>query len=100
MAMVMPIATAPLARKETADAMVVFPDGAVHTTALDGSNAVRDARKQAVQFNTLAGTFSSVGPKTESDPAAKLRKLQELRDAGLLSQEEYETKRAEVIDSI
>jgi hypothetical protein len=45
-AMVMPIATAPLARKETADAMVIFADGSMHTTALDGSSAVRDARSR------------------------------------------------------
>jgi putative oligomerization/nucleic acid binding protein len=30
----------------------------------------------------------------------QLRKLQELRDAGLLTQEEYEAKRTEVINSI
>ena len=57
-AMVMPIATAPLARKETADAMVIFKDGTVHTVGLDGSTAVRDARKQAVQFNALTGSFA------------------------------------------
>jgi hypothetical protein len=99
-AMIMPIATAPLARKETADALVVFPDGTVHMTPLDGSNAVREARKQAVQFNTLAGSFTSAVTEPPIDPAAKLRKLQELRDAGLLSQEEYEVKRTQVIDSI
>jgi hypothetical protein len=38
--------------------------------------------------------------EAESDPGVRLRKLQELRDAGLLTQDEYETKRAEVISSI
>ena len=99
-AMVMPIATAALARKETADAMVIFTDGTVHTTALDGSTAVRDARKQAVQFNALAGASAPPATEAGSDPAVKLRKLQELRDDGLLSQEEYEIKRAAVINSI
>jgi Short C-terminal domain len=99
-AAVMPLATAPLARKETADAMVVFADGTVHTNGLDGSNLVREARKQAVQFNALAGTASSPAQEASSDPAAKLRKLQELLDAGLLSQEEYEAKRAQIISSI
>ena len=99
-AMVMPIATAPLARKETADAMVIFKDGTVHTVGLDGSTAVRDARKQAVQFNALTGSFAPAPAEAGSDPAAKLRKLQELRDASLLNQEEYETKRSEVINSI
>jgi hypothetical protein len=35
--------------------------------------------------------------RNESDPAARLRKLQELRDSDLLTQDEYEPKRAEVI---
>ena len=39
-------------------------------------------------------------PQTDSDPAVRLRKLQELRDANLLTQEEYETKRAEIISSL
>jgi hypothetical protein len=99
-AAVMPLATAALARKETADALVIFTDGTMHTTGLDGSNAVRDARKQAVQFNVLAGVSAPAVAETGSDPAAKLRKLQELRDDGLLSQEEYETKRAQVINSL
>jgi Short C-terminal domain len=99
-AMVMPIATAPLARKETADAMVTFTDGTVHTFALDGSSALRDARKQCVQFNALTGAPAPATTGTGSDPAIKLRKLQELRDAGLLGQEEYDAKRAEVINSI
>jgi hypothetical protein len=99
-AMIMPLATAPLARKETADAMIVFADGAVHSVALDGSSAVRQARKECVQFNAQAGATVSVVPANSDDPAGKLRKLHELWDAGLLSQQEYEAKRAEVINSI
>jgi hypothetical protein len=68
----MPIATAPLARKETADALLTFTDGTVHGVALDGSQAVRDARKQCVQFNALAGAGTQVpapaGP--DADEAA------------------------------
>jgi Short C-terminal domain len=99
-AMIMPIATAALARKETADAMIVFADGTVHSVALDGSSAVRQARKECVEFNAQAGNTTSVIPANDDDPGKKLRKLQELLDAGLLSQQEYETKRAEVISSI
>jgi hypothetical protein len=99
-AMFMPLATAALARKETADAMIVFADGAVHSVALDGSTAVRQARKECVQFNAQAGSATSVVPAGNGDPAFKLQKLQELRDSGLLSQQEYDAKRAEVIDSI
>jgi len=99
-AMFLPIGLAGLATKTKADAAVVFPDGTVHTVALDGNNAVREAQKQVVQFNALAGASAPTATEAGSDPAVKLRKLQELRDAGLLSQEEYAAKRAEVIKTI
>lgn len=99
-AMFLPIGLAALATKTKADAVVVFTDGSVYTISLDGNNAVREAQKQAVQFNALAAASSPAATERGSDPAAKLRKLEELRDAGLLTQDEYETKRAEVINSI
>jgi hypothetical protein len=99
-AMFLPIGLAGMATKTKADAAVVFPDGTVHTVALDGNNAVREAQKQVVQFNALAGASAPAPRETGSDPVVKLRKLQELRDADLLSQEEYETKRTEVISSL
>ena len=34
---------------------------------------------------------------TTSDPAERLKKLNEMHDAGLITSEEYETKRAEII---
>jgi hypothetical protein len=99
-AMFMPIGLTGLATKTKADAVVIFADGTTNTVALDGNNAVREAQKQAVQFNALAGVSAPAAAQRVSDPAAKLRKLQELRDAGLLTQDEYQMKRAEVIDSI
>ncbi len=99
-AMFLPVSLTGLATKTKADAVVIFADGTFRTVALDGNNAVREAQKQAVQFNALAGASAPVARERGSDPAAKLRKLQELRDAGLLTQDEYEKKRAEVIDSI
>jgi hypothetical protein len=99
-AMFMPIGLAGLATKTKADGVVIFADGTTHTAVLDGNAAVREAQKQAVQFNALAGVSAPAAVRDEGDPAAKLRKLQELRDAGLLTQEEYEMKRGEVIDSI
>ena len=78
----------------------MFPDGTVHTVALDGNNAVRQAQLQVVRFNALAGSPAEPGAGGGSDPAGRLRQLQELRDAGLISAGEYETKRAEVIKSI
>jgi hypothetical protein len=99
-AIFLPIAFAGLATKTQADAAVVFADGTVHTTELDGNNAVREAQRQAVQFNAMAGAVTPVAAETGSDPAVRLRKLQELRDADLLTQDEYETKRADIINSI
>jgi hypothetical protein len=62
---------------------------------------VREAQQQIVQFNALAGAAAApAATETGSDPAVRLRKLQELRDAGLLTQDEYETKRSEIINSI
>ncbi len=99
-AMFLPVGLAGLATKTQADAVIVFADGTFHSVALDGNNVVREAQKQAVQFNALAGASAPAAAEHQSDPAVKLRKLQELRDAGLLTQGEYEAKRAEVISSI
>jgi hypothetical protein len=99
-AMFLPIGLTGLATKTKADAAIVFPDGTVHSVTLDGNLAVREAQKQVVQFNALAGVSRPTATETGSDPAVKLRKLQELRDAGLLSQEEYEAKRTDIINSI
>jgi hypothetical protein len=99
-AMFLPIALAGLATKTKADAAVVFPDGTVHTTSLNGNFAAREAQKQVVQFNALADAAAPAAPESASDPAVRLLKLRELREAGLLTEEEYEIKRAEIIDSI
>jgi hypothetical protein len=46
-------------------------------------------------------TETAPGPtETASDPVLRLRKLQELSNAGLMTQDEYETKRVEIIKSI
>lgn len=97
-AMLMPIALTALAAKAQADAAVVFPDGFVHTAPLDGNLAVREAQKQAVQFNALAGAAAPA--QAHSDPVSRMRKLQDLIDTGLITQEEYDAKRAEIINSI
>jgi hypothetical protein len=54
-----------------------------------------------MQLNALAGAAAvPASAETAIDPAARLRKLRELLDAGLVDQEEYEAKRAEIINSI
>lgn len=100
-AMLMPLALAALASKATADAAIVFSDGTVHATRLDGNAAVREAQLQVVRYNALAGVPAvPAGPSSAGDHAARLRTLQELRDADLISEQEYQTKRAEIIDTI
>lgn len=99
-AMFLPIAMAGLATKTKADAAIVFPDGTVHTVPLDGNAAVREAQLQIVQFNALAGPPAPAAVESKGDYVARLRALQEVRDAGLISDEEYQTKRTEIINSI
>lgn len=99
-AMFLPLALGGLATKTMADAAVVFGDGTVHTYALNGNSEVREAQKQIVQFNALAGTAAPEVTKRDNEQAARLQKLQELREAGLLSHEEYDAKRTEIIASI
>lgn len=102
-AALMPLATAPLARKETADALITFSDGTVHKVALDGSQALRAARAQCVEFNALAGMAApapAAAQENGDDPASRLRKLRELLDAGLVSQEEHDARRTAIIESI
>jgi len=83
-----------------ANAVIVFPDGTVHAYPLHGSGEIRAAQKQVMQFNTLAGTAAPETSTMNAGRAGRLRELQELWEAGLLSQEEYDAKRAEIIASI
>jgi hypothetical protein len=82
-----------------ANAVIVFPDGTVHAHPLHGSSEIRAAQKQVMQFSELAGTAAPEISKNAGH-AARLRELQELWEAGLLSQQEYDAKRAEIIASI
>lgn len=99
-AMFMPIGLAALATKSKAHAAVVFLDGTVHAVELTGSSEVRQAQLRVVQFNAIAGTSARPAAQPASDPAVKLRKLRELLDEGLICQEEYDSKRTDVINSI
>jgi Short C-terminal domain len=81
-------------------AFVIFADSTVHEAAMADQATLVRAQADAIRFNALAAASSQTPTETVTDPAVRLRKLQELRDAGLLTREEYETKRAEVIDSI
>jgi hypothetical protein len=101
-AMFMPIALAGLATKTMAHAVVIFADGTVHAQALDGNAPVRQAQLDAVKFNALVSALAipSQAPDAGSDPTDRLRKLRELLEAELITQEEYDAKRAAIIDAI
>jgi hypothetical protein len=97
-AIFLPIALAGLATKTRATAFVIFPDGSYHERALDSNKAVGAAQSEALKFNLLASPPAAQQPEpAQEDTAATLRKLASLHDEGLLTDEEYAAKRAEVI---
>jgi hypothetical protein len=98
-ALFLPVGLAGLATKTKAAAFVIFADGKYHETELNGNAAVRDAQAQAVRFNLLAAT-AAPPVQQQDDVAAILRKLVSLHDEGLLTDDEFAAKRAEVIARI
>ena len=100
-AMFLPIGMAGLATKTRATAFVIFSDGSYHERALDGNKAVGTAQGEALKFNLLASPPAVQQPQpAQEDTAAILRKLADLHREGLLTDEEYTAKRAEVIARI
>jgi hypothetical protein len=95
-AIFLPVGLAGLATKTKAAAFVIFADGKYHETALNGNAAVRTAQAEAVKFNLIAG-IPTPPAQQQDDVAAILRKLTSLHDEGLLTDEEFAAKRAEVI---
>lgn len=98
-ALFLPVGLAGLATKTKAAAFVIFADGKYHETELNGNAAVREAQAQAVKFNLLAATLTPP-VQQQDDVQAILRKLTSLHDEGLLTDEEFAAKRAEVIARI
>lgn len=98
-AVFMPISFAGLATKTKATAFVIFADGSYIETALDGNAAVRAAQAEAVRFNVMANKGSAPA-REQDDVAVVLRKLASLHQEGLLTDEEFAAKRAEVIARI
>jgi hypothetical protein len=95
-AVFLPVGLAGLATKTKAAAFVIFADGTYHETTLNGNAIVRAAQAEAVKFNLMAGA-STPAAQQQDDVAAVLRKLASLHDEGLLTDEEFTAKRAEVI---
>ncbi|HEX6390939.1 MAG TPA: SHOCT domain-containing protein [Solirubrobacteraceae bacterium] len=55
---------------------------------------------QVVSGGTTFSTFPPGFGEQEEDPAARLRKLQELKSAGLITDAEYDAQRARVLEDI
>jgi len=96
----LPLAATALDARTVADAAVVFPGGTVHVRALYGNIEIRKAQKQVARFNALADAAAPETAKMDPGHVVRLQNLQELREAGLLSREEYDAKRAEIIASL
>lgn len=97
--MFMPVGLAGLATKTKAAAFVIFADGKFRETELNGNAAVRAAQAEAVKFNLMAATPAPQA-QPQDDVAVILRKLTSLHDEGLLTDDEFAAKRAEVIARI
>jgi hypothetical protein len=98
-AVFLPVGLAGLATKTKASAFVIFADGRYHEAALDGNAVVRAAQAEAVKFNLIAAA-PAPSARQQDDLATILRKLASLHDEGLLTDDEFAAKRAEVIARI
>jgi hypothetical protein len=98
-AIFLPVGLAGLATKTKAAAFVIFADGKYHETALDGNAAIRAAQAEAIKFNLMASVPAPLAQQ-QDDVAAILRKLVSLHNEGLLTDDEFAAKRAEVIARI
>jgi hypothetical protein len=97
-------ASAPVAMaagRAVAVAVVAFTDGSAHSSVVRSNRNVLDAQLEATRFNQLARAATAT-PSAElsGDPMDRLRKLLELLDAGLLTEQEYEARRLTIIDSL
>ena len=104
-ALIGPVALLPgVFRKSKAVAFVVFVDGVVHERGLDGNMAIRGAQRDSVKFNALVAACQ---PAEEPPPPAiprsaadRLAELTRMHDDGLITDDEYQAKRAEIIAQI
>jgi hypothetical protein len=100
-----PIALLPgVFRKSKAVAFVVFMDGIVHERRLDGNMAIRGAQRDAVKFNALVAACQPAEepppPATPRSAADRLAELTRMHDDGMITDDEYQAKRAEMIAQI
>jgi hypothetical protein len=91
-------------RKSKAVAFVVFASGIVHERKLDGNMMIRAAQRDAMKFNALAAASQAAQePQPSATPrsaADRLAELTRMHDEGLLTDDEYQAKRAQIIAQI
>jgi hypothetical protein len=70
----------------------------------NGTMAIRLAQSDAVKFNALVGSMSlpapAEPPSKALSPRERLMELTNLHEDGLLTDEEYRAKRAEIISQL
>jgi hypothetical protein len=100
-----------LSKKSVAVAIIVFPDGSAHQHRLDGAGAVQQAQAAAVTFNAMAQAAAGQASPIAGEDVARLhedgqasafvadeiRKLADLRASGILTDEEFEAKKQQLL---
>jgi len=64
------------------------------------ASVVEIARDRMGKRQAPAPPLESTQSKDDQDPATRLKKLEELRDAGLISDEEFASQRARILADI
>jgi hypothetical protein len=89
-------------RTHTTEVVITLADGQqlVHALTLSGST-VRQAQKSARNFAAAVNSAAGVtAAPTTTSPADVLAQITQLHEAGLLTDDEFAAKRAEVIGRI
>ena len=60
----------------------------------------RDGIPDIVENGAGTALFTNVQTLGRKDPSESLKKLNEMRDAGLITEQEYETKRQEILSRL
>lgn len=86
-----------------AGTVVVKAEGSEHVVAQGSIGTPREGVAPAPAFAppvTLPGTPAATPPAPAADAEAELRRLQELREKNLITEEEYQAKRASVLQRL
>ncbi len=75
-------------------AMANFAEQVAHGGATGPEQVMAALRAQGVR------PYTPPAPSTQADPKAKLEKLKEMLNSGLITQQEFETKKAEILSKM